>query len=843
MRVIKADIVLLLLCAAVAACGHTPVSSPGPSPERNSDPDAELARVAREALGEREGTILVIDPRDGRIRVVVNPRLAFEQTFPPGSAIKPFTSLAALRTGVAERKTRHLCSGRYRTEAYEIVCSHPQSKSSFDLPQALAYSCNDYFGVLSERLSEGSFAAALSAFGFGRRTGINAVSEAPGHLPEGDWSARIALGEGDDLLVTPIQLLSAYSALVNGGNLYRPRMAPRAGFGSDLRAALKVSPAHRSIIVDGMRGAVTFGTARDAKLDSIGDFVFGKTGTSTTSSGFRTQGWFVGFAGESDARIGVLVFLKRAHGSEGAAIARPIFESASRERDVREAPADVVRVHLVSEDKTLQLSMEDYISGVVGVEGSTEDEREALKALAVVSRTFAARNRGRHAAEGYDFCSTTHCQRYVVGPAPEAARNAVRETAGELLKDQRGQPIDAYFSAACGGVTADIAKLWGVVPLSYLRVSRDDYCSMGANQWLDRIPSKALVAALSKDARTNVGRRLKDIVVTRTDESGRAEWIALEGEQRRIVRGWDFKIIVGRTLGWNLLKSSRFQVRKEGDQFVFRGSGFGHGLGLCQAGAHVAARRGLSYSRILNYYFPGLSSVREETSLDLQGKAVPSYASLQRSSGRTSRSEHFLLRGPPSLAAADRETIFRALESARADVLGRLNRAEVRLSETHPLEVVVHETTADFIRHTGQPGWVAAATDGARIALQPVVVLRRRANLATTLRHEYVHAVIESLGRGKTPRWLAEGIAIHVAGEGNRFSAGGRRPTIMMMSTDELERRLARPTSADDMRALYFVAYDKVRALVRDEGESALWRRVAVHSTALRPELSNSATR
>jgi stage II sporulation protein D len=73
-----------------------------------------------------------------------------------------------------------------------------------------------------------------------------------------------------------------------------------------------------------------------------------------------------------------------------------------------------------------------------------------------------------------------------------------------------------------------------------------------------------------------------------------------------VLRGWDFKLIVGRTLGWNMLKSSRFEVTRAGPNFVFRGEGFGHGLGLCQEGAHaLARRRGASYLQILRHYFPG----------------------------------------------------------------------------------------------------------------------------------------------------------------------------------------------------------------------------------------------
>ena len=99
--------------------------------------------------------------------------------------------------------------------------------------------------------------------------------------------------------------------------------------------------------------------------------------------------------------------------------------------------------------------------------------------------------------------------------------------------------------------------------------------------------------------------------MSKRDETGRAEFITLEGEHRRSVRGWDFKIIVGRVLGWNLLKSSRFEVSRAGSNFIFRGSGFGHGLGLCQEGAHVMAARGAGFQRILEKYFPG-TSVRKE---------------------------------------------------------------------------------------------------------------------------------------------------------------------------------------------------------------------------------------
>ena len=247
-------------------------------------------------------------------------------------------------------------------------------------------------------------------------------------------------------------------------------------------------------------------------------------------------------------------------------------------------------------------------------EGTVESEPEALKALAITIRTYALKNMGRHATHGYDFCSTTHCQRFVgrdltvmnSSLLDSRVSAAVRATEGQVLLDDHAQPIDAYFGASCGGETANIRDLWGVTPAFYLRGVRDEYCDAGPHaKWTDTISRADLLRALQTDSRTDVGNRLDQVLVSKRDETGRAEFITLDGEHRKTVRGWDFKIIVGRALGWNVLKSSRFEVVRSGSNFIFRGSGFGHGLGLCQEGAHVMAARGASYEKILEKYFPG----------------------------------------------------------------------------------------------------------------------------------------------------------------------------------------------------------------------------------------------
>ncbi|HKQ78567.1 MAG TPA: SpoIID/LytB domain-containing protein [Blastocatellia bacterium] len=938
-------VALLSSCAAHQA-QPTANSSQSVPTLSESELDAALQKIAEDSLGEREGAIVVIDPQNGRIRAVVNPRLAFEQTFPPGSAIKPFTALAALRSGVIDREIRHQCQTRYAREGFEIVCSHPASNSPFNLSQALAYSCNNFFARVGERLSEGAFNSTLSAFGFGEKTGVNS-NESAGELPRRDWSVRDALGESDHLLVTPVQLITAYAALVNGGHLYRPQRSTDHSLIAQERLRLNIAPEHRAALIEGMRGSVKYGTASKSGLGSAPFYVFGKTGTSTSSVRWRTQGWFVGFAAEKSpvgppraeqVKLVALVFLKRAHGSQAAEVAKPIFDcglriadcglqkagervgeeekgreceagllraSALSQRDCggndlemtpASFPLDVpneknpqsairnpqsvdpqsaihnpqssdpqsairipqsIKIHSVSENLTRETPLEDYLTGVLAAESSVENEVEALKAQAIVSRTFALKNLGRHAREGYDFCSTTHCQRYVFpktkGAVNAAARRAVEETAGVILSDPLSgktgaggaeRVVDAYFHASCGGMTANIETLWGSAAPSYLRGVRDDFCATSPHRrWTQHIPADRLAKALQSDERANAGAQIVSITVTKRDATGRAEIVAIEGARRRLVRGWDFKIIVGRSLGWQVIKSSRFVVTRAGNNFVFRGGGFGHGLGLCQEGAHVAARRGMSHRQILNHYFPGtrLTSINSSVSDLTDGSSVAftkaalgsaqtvglmmrSPIRLQKSKTAILSSEHFRATYPASAATQSVEYALRALENARADLLRRLEAASLRLAEKGPYDVVIHATTADFIAATGQSGWAAGATHGKRIELQPLSLLERRGILNATLRHEMTHAAIEALSDGRAPRWMAEGVAIYVAGEAAKLPRIEKKDRL---SRDELERKLAQPTSVVESRKLYAMAYHEIRAMIEAEGEAGVWRRLA----------------
>jgi hypothetical protein len=162
------------------------------------------------------------------------------------------------------------------------------------------------------------------------------------------------------------------------------------------------------------------------------------------------------------------------------------------------------------------------------------------------------------------------------------------------------------------------------------------------------------------------------------------------------------------------------------------------------------------------------------------------------------------------------------LESSRADLSRRVSTSGVSF-QLPTLELFINESTGDFVGRTGQPPWVAAATIRNKIELQPLELLNRRRILETTIRHELVHSVIEAIGRGSVPRWLAEGLALHLAGEGPKVAGYLRKNDVTLAY---LELRLARPTSAEDMRADYAAAYNEVKKLIDAKGESAVWRRV-----------------
>lgn len=197
---------------------------------------------------------------------------------------------------------------------------------------------------------------------------------------------------------------------------------------------------------------------------------------------------------------------------------------------------------------------------------------------------------------------------------------------------------------------------------------------------------------------------------------------------------------------------------------------------------------------------------------------------LPGSAVRTLSSEKFRARYSARVERREVESVLRTLEAVSVDVEHRTESAAIPSIVHSPLDVIIHDTTGDFVASTGQPWWAAGVTHDNLIELQPLEILRSRGVLNQTLRHEYAHTVIDMLSHGHAPRWLAEGLAAHIAGEGAMLLQVEIKE---QLSVDELERRLSQPGSAEEMRALYAAAYREVSALIKAEGEAGVWRRVS----------------
>jgi stage II sporulation protein D len=295
----------------------------------------------------------------------------------------------------------------------------------------------------------------------------------------------------------------------------------------------------------------------------------------------------------------------------------------------------VIRVQFVERGATVirDVPLEEYVQATALSEfapaaGDLVSVERMLEVQAIISRTYAVSHLRRHAREGFDLCSTTHCQLYEplrieTSRWAAASAEAVDRTAGFVLQFQ-GLPAQALFHADCGGHTSAAAAVWGGDQRPYLMSQADAGLTGDPHvAWEYRVSLDAASRALGADARTQAAGRIDAIEVLARDQAGRVERVGLRGAVTRasdgrsvpvvVVRGEELRAILSRTLGARAIRSTWFTVRREREEFVFVGRGFGHGVGLCQAGALARLRAGAKPGDVLRYYYPGTSLVRSAT--------------------------------------------------------------------------------------------------------------------------------------------------------------------------------------------------------------------------------------
>lgn len=329
-------------------------------------------REEMEKIGKKKGSAIVIDPNNGEILALVSlpsfdsnlfagsidgasyqnllndpnqplfPRATLGE-FPSGSTFKPYVAAAALAEGLITSTSSFLSTGGLRVGQWFFPDWKTGGHGVTDVRKALAESVNTFFYIIGggydifTGLGVDRLVSYAALFGFGKPTGLDLPSEADGFLPSKDWKEKtkgerwyvgdtyhLAIGQGD-LLVTPIQMAAALSAVANGGTKYTPHVVL-----STDEMAVKISSEKLpeavieslSTVRSGMRQCETSGSGRRLGLLPITSA--GKTGTAQIGGTEETHAWFTGFAPYENPEIAVVVLIEE--GGEGSSTAIPVAE-------------------------------------------------------------------------------------------------------------------------------------------------------------------------------------------------------------------------------------------------------------------------------------------------------------------------------------------------------------------------------------------------------------------------------------------------------------------------------------------------------------------------------------
>jgi penicillin-binding protein 2 len=373
--------------------------------------DAHLQKAAWEAFEGQAGAAVVMDPRDGSVLSMVSlpsfdPNLfnsgiardewerlqknplnplsnrAISGQYPPGSTYKMIVAAAALEEGIITPETKINCNGAFELGTHTFRCWKKGGHGAVNLHRALVESCDVYFYTVGKMLGVDKIAHYAKMFGLGEVTGIELPYERKGLVPTREWklarmkepwqlgeTISISIGQGFNL-TTPMQLALAYSALANGGTLWRPRLVERIElsdrtilkqFLPEKKSELKLKPQTISFLQKALWGVVNEPGGTGARAKRPGADVCGKTGTSQVvalpqgdaarkmkklAAVHKDHALFVCFAPMKNPEIAIAVIAENAGGG-GGSVAAPIaqkilnayFEGKKKGADLRSVPS------------------------------------------------------------------------------------------------------------------------------------------------------------------------------------------------------------------------------------------------------------------------------------------------------------------------------------------------------------------------------------------------------------------------------------------------------------------------------------------------------------------------
>ena len=768
-----------------------------------AQPTAQAALTS--ALPGTPAVGLVVDVKTGRQLAAVG---ATNQRHAPGSILKPLFLAAALEqhevqpeTTVFCRRNLHISDG---TQKWNLACTHPQSDVAFAAKEALAYSCNRYFAELADRIPPAQASAILEHYGL-----------APASIPQSREQKELLVLGVAGITVSPAQMAVAYRRLA-----LELDQAKAPAVREGLRDSVTYGMAHNAD-VPGMEIEGKTGTAGDGAQgrshgwfagtghlghDEVVVIIYLPLGNGADAARLAHDFFLAARAPapESARLLTVELFSTR---TVKALTATPLGQPAPTQIDW--AP-DGLRLSSGTTVKQLSLSgsmrmragagdpqeisaagrwtitwrrdglrvlltlpSENYVLAALNGEAAPDEPMASLKAMAISIRTFALVSTSRHSGEGFGLCDSTHCQALRLGKARPEVERAVRETAGETLWFG-GQRAHIYYTQHCGGMSEAAADVWPAEHPSYLAGNHaDPYClRRSPAEWHARM-DLAHLSGIFRAQGWQTPSPISAIRVTRVSQTGRTELLEVTGRGAPAeLSASSFRFAVDRALGWNQMRSDWYTVSIAGSALEIKGRGYGHGVGLCQAGAYEMAAEGLSDTRILSFYFPGAIA-----GITPAGDGWRSVAGAGWTLLTTDPAGGLVSEGNAAWAKA--RSLFGSPAGSLAPTVQELPSTEL------------------FRQTTGEPGWMLASTRGSNVFLQPATVRQNNGGTETLLLHEFLHVLVEQQAGEHAPLWLREGLVETLANSG-QFRGD--------MPAKELEAALAHPADAAASRQAHQVA-------------------------------------
>ena len=422
--------------------------------------------------------------------------------------------------------------------------------------------------------------------------------------------------------------------------------------------------------------------------------------------------------------------------------------AASAGKTVRLGPAGGGRASTIP--------LEVYVARVLAGEAEPRAAQGAHEALAVAIRTYALFNAGRHERDGFDLCDSTHCQ--VPRTATAATRRATLATAGRILTYQ-SRPAELFYSASCGGVSESATEVWPGADYPYLQVAEDDVHGEDV-PWTLEMSLEQIGRVL---ARVGFEGRLRDIRVEQRNASGRVALLEVVGLVPNAIRGDQFRMAIGPTT----VRSTAFELERDGGEVRVSGRGSGHGVGMCVIGAGRRAARGETVEHILAQYYPGLELTSLAAPMTRTAPPAAPAPAPPAAAGRVARGG--VTARVPAASATSADTLESLARRAHDDL------ARVLGVSVAPIAVTLHGGLDDFRAATGQPWWVSSVAEGTSIDLAPVVLLEQREGLDLTLRTAVAELLVAQALRDR-PRWVRVGAARYFARNGGAAAPAGDAP-------------------------------------------------------------------